>query len=79
MEKLLPVLIFLLTKFITLTPQVEPERTWFEQKAKDAAESRFQAGIHFRTDNVVGLDLGKKVAGVIIQRLKADGADHGSK
>ncbi len=48
-------------------------KTMYRQKAKDAAESRFQAGIHFRTDNEVGLDMGKKVAGVIIQKLKADG------
>jgi len=47
----------------------------FRQKAKDAAESRFQAGIHFRTDNEVALELGKKVATKIIQKVKADGAD----
>jgi membrane-associated phospholipid phosphatase len=47
----------------------------FKQKAKDAAESRFQAGIHFRSDNEVALELGKKVADKIIQRVKADGAD----
>ncbi len=49
------------------------DKAIFQQKAKDAAESRFQAGIHFRTDNEVGLELGRKVAGVIIQKLKADG------
>jgi len=47
----------------------------FRQKAKDAAESRFQAGIHFRTDNEVALELGKKVGAKIIQRIKADGVD----
>jgi len=51
------------------------EKDLFRQKAKDAAESRFQAGIHFRTDNEVALDLGKKVATKIIQKVKADGAD----
>ncbi len=51
------------------------ERALFEQKAKDGAESRFQAGIHFRTDNDVALELGKKVAGAIIQKVKQDGAD----
>jgi hypothetical protein len=51
------------------------EKDLFRQKAKDAAESRFQAGIHFRTDNEVALELGKKVATKIIQRVKADGAD----
>ena len=51
------------------------EKDIFRQKAKDAAESRFQAGIHFRTDNEVALELGKKVATKIIQKVKADGAD----
>ena len=49
------------------------DKAVFMQKAKDGAESRFQAGIHFRTDNEVGLELGRKVAGVIIQKLKTDG------
>ncbi len=51
------------------------EKDLFRQKAKDAAESRFQAGIHFRTDNEVALELGKKVAIKIIQKVKVDGAD----
>ena len=51
------------------------EKDLFRQKAKDAAESRFQAGIHFRTDNEAALELGKKVATKIIQKVKADGAD----
>jgi hypothetical protein len=52
------------------------EKNWFRQKAKDVAESRFQAGIHFRTDNEVALELGKKVAAVIIEKVKTDGADN---
>ena len=51
------------------------EKELFQQKAKEAAESRFQAGIHFRTDNDVALELGKKVAVKVLQRVKADGAD----
>jgi hypothetical protein len=51
------------------------EKSFFRQKAKDVAESRFQAGIHFRTDNEVALDLGKKVAAAIIEKIKKDGAD----
>ena len=50
------------------------DRSYFEEKAKDAAESRFQAGIHFRTDNEVALVLGKKVADKIIEKVKMDGA-----
>jgi membrane-associated phospholipid phosphatase len=51
------------------------DKAYFSKVAKDGAESRFQGGIHFRTDNEVGLDLGRKVAAVVVQRLKADGAD----
>jgi hypothetical protein len=52
------------------------EEAYFQKKAKDAAESRFQGGIHFRTDNEVGLELGRKVANAMIQKLKGDGVDH---
>jgi hypothetical protein len=51
------------------------DRTYFQRRAKDAAESRFQAGIHFRTDNEVGLELGKKIAAAVVERVKTDGAD----
>jgi membrane-associated phospholipid phosphatase len=51
------------------------DRPVFEKRAKDGAESRFQAGIHFRTDNEVALDLGKKVGTRIIEKIKGDGAD----
>jgi membrane-associated phospholipid phosphatase len=33
----------------------------FQQLAKDCADSRFYAGIHFRTDNEVGLQMGKEL------------------
>ncbi len=51
------------------------DKELFRQKAKEAAESRFQAGIHFRTDNEVALEMGKKVAAKVIERIKNDGAD----
>jgi membrane-associated phospholipid phosphatase len=51
------------------------DRAYFEKRAKDGAESRFQGGIHFRTDNDVALELGKKVAGAVIQKVKTDGAE----
>ena len=53
------------------------DQAYFRKRAKDGAESRFQGGIHFRTDNEVALDMGKKVAGVIIEKVKKDGADEG--
>jgi hypothetical protein len=51
------------------------EQTLYRKKAKDAAESRFQAGIHFRTDNEVALEMGKKVGLKIIERIRKDGAE----
>jgi membrane-associated phospholipid phosphatase len=38
----------------------------FDKAAKECAESRFYAGIHFRTDNDVALDLGKSVADYVL-------------
>ena len=55
------------------------EKELFRQKAKEAAESRFQAGIHFRSDNEVATELGKKVGTKIIQKVKNDGADADNK
>ncbi len=52
------------------------DRELYKQKAKEAAESRFQAGIHFRTDNDVALELGKKVGAKVVDRVKNDGADN---
>jgi membrane-associated phospholipid phosphatase len=51
------------------------EKEQLMKMAKDGAESRFHAGIHFRTDNDAGLEIGKKVAAEVIERLKSDGAD----
>lgn len=51
------------------------EKSFFRRKAKEAAESRFHGGIHFRTDNEVALDMGKKVAAAILNKVRSDGAD----
>lgn len=51
------------------------EAKMFRKLAQDGAESRFQGGIHFRSDNDAALELGCKVAQTIIQKVKADGAD----
>jgi membrane-associated phospholipid phosphatase len=40
----------------------------------EAAESRIWAGIHYRSDVVAGIDLGRKVAEKIIERARSDGA-----
>jgi hypothetical protein len=51
------------------------DKALFKKIAIDGAESRFHAGIHFRSDNDAGLELGKNVAIKVIERLSADGAD----
>ncbi len=48
------------------------ERVFFQKMAKRSAESRFQGGIHFRTDNEVALELGRKVADAIVDQIKND-------
>lgn len=52
------------------------EKQLFVKVANEGAESRFHAGIHFRSDNDAGLKLGKDVAAEVIKRLKEDGADN---
>ena len=51
------------------------DQALFRQIAKDVAESRFQGGIHFRTDNEVALEMGKQVAAKIISKIKTEGID----
>ena len=51
------------------------DKATFQKIAKEGAESRFQAGIHFRSDNDAGLELGRKVAAKVMERVAADGAD----
>ncbi len=45
------------------------EKAYFQKKALEVAESRFQGGIHFRTDNEVATELGKKVGAVILKKI----------
>ena len=51
------------------------EKSQFIKIAEEGAESRFQAGIHFRSDNNAGLALGKKIAAKVVTTLRQDGAD----
>ena len=51
------------------------EKAYFDKRAKDGAESRFQGGIHFRSDNEAGLVLGRKVGTAVIRKVENDGAD----
>jgi membrane-associated phospholipid phosphatase len=47
----------------------------FRALAEEETLSRFEAGVHFRTDNEAGMKLGKEVANEVIKRAKADRAD----
>jgi membrane-associated phospholipid phosphatase len=47
---------------------------FFKNLAKEAAESRIWAGIHYRSDTVAGLAQADAVAGLIIERAKNDGS-----
>lgn len=51
------------------------EKEFFWQKAKEASEARFEGGVHFRTDNEVGLEIGKRVAELTLEKAKTLGAD----
>jgi membrane-associated phospholipid phosphatase len=51
------------------------DKKLFKKIATDGAESRFHAGIHFRSDNDAGLELGRNVASKVIERLEKDGAE----
>lgn len=51
------------------------EAALFRQKAFEAGESRFEGGIHFRFDNEVGIELGRKVGDLVVRRAQEDKAD----
>lgn len=52
------------------------DKELFKKIAKDGAESRFHAGIHFRSDNEAGLELGRKIAAKVVEKLRIDGAEN---
>ena len=41
----------------------------FQQMAQDCADSRYYAGIHFRTDNEVALKMGKELGRYVVETL----------
>ncbi|NBB88772.1 MAG: phosphatase PAP2 family protein [Bacteroidetes bacterium] len=45
------------------------EKTDAIELAKECAESRFEGGVHFRTDNEVGLQQGKRVGQAVLQHI----------
>jgi hypothetical protein len=51
-------------------------RATFETSRDEAAMSRLYGGIHYRTDNEVGMDHGKRIGGYTVRFAMHDGADH---
>ena len=43
-------------------------------KADEAAQSRVEAGVQFPSDTAAGLDLGRNVARLVVERGKTDGS-----
>jgi membrane-associated phospholipid phosphatase len=53
-----------------------PDRAaYFAGKAEDAGRSRLSAGVQYPSDVSAGLELGRRVAALVIERGKGDGAD----
>ena len=48
---------------------------YFRAQAREAAQSRFDGGVHFRIDNEVGLQIGQQVGNEVVKRARQDGAD----
>ncbi len=54
----------------TILSRIFPQdEAMFKQLAKECADSRFYAGIHFPTDNNVGLDAGEKLGNYVFATL----------
>jgi hypothetical protein len=47
----------------------------WRQMSEEAGISRIYAGIHYRTDNIDGLKLGREVGTLVVDRARQDGAD----
>ncbi len=56
------------TASVIMTHFFPADEQLFQNMAKECAESRFYAGIHFRTDNEVGLQLGRDVGKYVVER-----------
>ena len=60
----------------TLLAYFYPSRAqFFMESAEAAAESRFTAGVNYRSDVTAGLDLGRRIGALAVERAKGDGSD----
>jgi membrane-associated phospholipid phosphatase len=48
---------------------------FFREKAEEAGRSRLLAGVNYPSDVAAGLDLGRAVAALVIERARTDGSD----
>lgn len=60
--------------FETLGHLFPRDAAWFKAQAEQMAQSRMWAGLHFRSDNEVGLAQGRAVGQVVIERARTDEA-----
>ena len=51
------------------------DETTYANQAQECAESRLNAGVQFPSDVFAGLELGRKVAELVIARARTDGSD----
>jgi membrane-associated phospholipid phosphatase len=60
----------------TILGHIIPERAAaYTDMAKEAALSRFYAGIHYKIDSDVGMSVGIQVGGYAVQRAMTDGGE----
>jgi membrane-associated phospholipid phosphatase len=60
----------------TVLAYVFPARAqFFVAQAEAAAESRVKAGVHYRSDVAAGLDLGRRIGALAVERAAGDGSD----
>ncbi len=60
----------------TVLSYLFPDRaSYFADKAEEAGRSRVLAGVQYPSDVSAGLELGRKVAALVVERGKADGSD----
>ena len=55
-----------------LFPKAAP---FFAAQAHEAGRSRLLAGVQYPSDVAAGLDLGRRVAALVIERARTDGSD----
>lgn len=51
------------------------DAAFFMKKAEEATQSRLLAGVEYPSDITAGLELGRSVAGLVIERGRSDGSD----